>query len=125
MVIALQCILISKHHAVYLKSMLYVKSESHSVMSNSMQTHGLYRGPDCIDSPGQNTGVGSHSLLQRIFPTQGWNSCLPHGRRILYHLSHQGSPRILEWGANPFSRGLYANNSIKILKTKRLKNKTI
>ena len=43
-------------------------------------------------SQGQNTGVGSHSLLQGIFPTQGLNSCLPHCGCILYCLSHQGSP---------------------------------
>ena len=49
------------------------------------------------------TGVGSCSLLQGIFPTQGSNPGLPHWRRILYHLSHQGSPRILEWVAYPFS----------------------
>ena len=57
------------------------------------------------DSPGKNTGVGSHALLQGIFPTQGLNPGLPHCRRILYHLSHQGSPRILEWVAYAFSRG--------------------
>ena len=44
------------------------------------------------NSPGQNTGVGSCSLLQGIFPTQGWNPGLLHCRRILYQLSHQGSP---------------------------------
>ena len=49
------------------------------------------------DSPGKNTGVGCHALLQGIFPTQGSNPGLPHHRQILYHLSHQGSPRILEW----------------------------
>ena len=43
-------------------------------------------------SPGQNTGVGSLSLPQGIFPTQGSNPGLPHCRRILYQLSHQGSP---------------------------------
>ena len=52
---------------------------------------------------GQNTGVRSLSLLQGIFPIQGSNPGLPHGRRILYHLSHKGSPRILEWVAYPFS----------------------
>ena len=57
------------------------------------------------DSPGKNTGVGSHALLQGIFSTQGSNSGLPHCRWILYCLSHQGSPRILEWVAYPFSRG--------------------
>ena len=57
------------------------------------------------DSPGKNTGVGSFSLVQGIFPTQGSNPGLPHCRQILYQPSHQGSPRILEWVAYPFSRG--------------------
>ena len=43
------------------------------------------------DSPGKNTGVGSLSLLQGIFPTQGLNPCLPYCGWILYQLSHQGS----------------------------------
>ena len=47
---------------------------------------------DCGDSPGKNTGVGSHSLLQAIFSTQGSNLVLLHCRWILYCLSHQGSP---------------------------------
>ena len=55
--------------------------------------------------PGQNTGVGSLSLLQGIFPTQGSNPGLPHCGLILYQLSHKGSPKILEWIAYPFSRG--------------------
>jgi len=42
------------------------------------------------DSPGKNTGVGCHALLQGIFPTQGLNPGLPNCRRILYRLSHQG-----------------------------------
>ena len=50
-------------------------------------------------------GVGNLSLLQGIFPTQGSNPGLPYCRRILYKLSHKGSPRILEWVAYPFSRG--------------------
>ena len=57
------------------------------------------------DSPGKNTGVGCPALLQGIFPTQGSNQGLPHCRQILYHLSHQGSPRIPEWVACPSSRG--------------------
>ena len=44
------------------------------------------------DSPGKNTGVGCHALLQGIFPTQGSNPGLPQCRQILYYLSHQGSP---------------------------------
>ena len=57
------------------------------------------------NSPGQNTGVGSLSLLQGIFPTKGSNPGLPNCRWILYQLSPKGSPRILEWVAYPFSRG--------------------
>ena len=44
------------------------------------------------DSPGKNTGVGSHSLLQGIFPIQGSNPDLLHCRRILYHLSQAEKP---------------------------------
>ena len=77
-------------------------SENRSVVSNSLRSHGL-QSPR--NSPGQNTGVGSLSLLQGIFPTQGSNPGLPHCREILYQLSHQGSPRILEWVAYPFSSG--------------------
>ena len=44
------------------------------------------------DSPGKNTGVGCHSLLQGIFLTQGLNLDLLHCSQILYSLSHQGSP---------------------------------
>ena len=58
-----------------------------------------------MDSPGQNTGVGSHSLLQGIFPIQGSNPCLWHCKWILYHLGHEGSLRILEWVTYPLSRG--------------------
>ena len=53
------------------------------------------------DSPGKNIGVGCHALFLGIFPTQGSNPGLPHFRQILYHLSHLGSPSILEWGAYP------------------------
>ena len=56
-------------------------------------------------SPDQNTDLGSHSLLQGTFLTQGLNPGLPHCRQILYQLSHKGSPRILEWVAYPFSSG--------------------
>ena len=45
---------------------------------------------------GKNTGVGCPALLQRIFPTQGSNSGLPHCRQILYLLSHQGSRKKAE-----------------------------
>ena len=57
------------------------------------------------NSPGHNTGVGSCSLLQEILLAQELNLGLPHCRQILYHLSHQGSPRILQRVAYPFFRG--------------------
>ena len=66
----------------------------------SLWPHGLY---SPWNSPGQNTAVGSLSLLQGIFSTQGSNPGLLHCRWILYQLSHKGSPRILEWVAYPFS----------------------
>ena len=53
----------------------------------------------------KNTEVGSYSLLHGIFRTQGLNPGLPHCRQILYQLSHQKSPRILEWVTYPFSNG--------------------
>ena len=61
---------------------------------------------DCPwNPPGQNTGVGTLSLLQGFLPTQGSNLGLPHCRWILYQLRHNGSPRIQEWVAYPFSSG--------------------
>ena len=57
------------------------------------------------DSPGKYTGGGCHALLQGIFPNQGSNPGLLHCRWIIYRLSHQGSPTILEWVAYFFSRG--------------------
>ena len=64
--------------------------------------HGLY---NPWNYPGQNIWVGSCSLLQGIFPTQGSNTGLPHCGQLLHQLSHRGSPRVLEWVAYPFSRG--------------------
>ena len=73
------------------------ESESRSVMSDSLQPHGL-----CSpwNSLGQNTGVRSLSLLQGIFPTQGSNPGLLHCQ-----LSLKGSPRMMERVAYPFSSG--------------------
>ena len=76
------------------------ESESCSVVSDPLWPHELY---SPWNSPGQNTGVGSFSFLQGIFPTRGSNPGLPHCRWILYQLSHQGSPSILEWLAYAFS----------------------
>ena len=63
------------------------ESASHSVESNSLRPHGLY---SPRNSPGQNTGVGSLSLLQEIFLTQESNQGLLHCMRILYQLSYRG-----------------------------------
>ena len=63
------------------------------------------------DSPSKNTGVGCHALLQETFPAQGSNPGLPHYGWILYHLKHQGSPRILEWVVHPFSRGSFPSRN--------------
>ena len=88
-------------YIVFLMSFFFFFN-SCSVMSDSLRPHGLY---SPWNSPGQNTVVGSLSLLQWIFPTQGLNPGLLHCRQILYQLSHRGSQRILEWVASPFSRG--------------------
>ena len=69
---------------------------SRSVVSNSFCPHGLQ--PTRLlcpwNSPGKNTEMGCHSLLQGIFLTQGLNPGLLYCRQILYHLSHQGSSSI-------------------------------
>ena len=70
---------------IYVCVCVCVISENGSVMSDSLRLHGLYNPWDYL---GQNTGVGSLSLLQRIIPSQGLNPGLPHSRRILYQLSH-------------------------------------
>ena len=63
----------------------FFSSESCSAVSDSLRPQGLY---SPWNSPGQNTGVGGHSLLQRIFPTLGLNPDLLSCRRILYQLSY-------------------------------------
>ena len=72
-----------------------MKSEnvSHSVMSDFLIPWTVaHQVPHPWNSPGTNTGVGCHSLLKGIFPTQESNLGLLHFRWILYHLRHQGSP---------------------------------
>ena len=63
-------------------------NESHTIVSNSLEPHGLN---SSCNSPGQNTGVDSLSLLQGIFSTQGSNPGLPQCGWILYQLSHKRS----------------------------------
>src|SRR5574341_877595 len=89
-----------------------------SVVSNSLRSHELY---SPWNSPGQNTGVGSLSLLQGIFQTQGMNSGLPQHGQILYQLSHKGSP--------PRSKSLLISwlqlPSAVILKPTKIKSVTV
>ena len=68
--------------------------DSHSDVSSSFQPHELQpaRLLCSWNSSGKNAGVGNHSLLQGIFPTQGSNPGFLLCRRILYHLNYQGSP---------------------------------
>ena len=77
-------------HGTPLSILLSIKSfslslRSHSVMSDSLRPHGLL--PTRLlppwNSPGKNTGVGCHFLLQGIFPIQGSNPGLPHCRQML------------------------------------------
>ena len=78
-------------------------SNGFATQMGSLQLHGLY---SPWNSPGQNTGVGSLSFLQGILPTQGLNPGRMHCRRILYQLSHKGSPGAVRasikqcWGAS-------------------------
>ena len=94
-----QRILTVWHNTIHIHWSTTVKAKVCSVVSNSLQFHGLIP----WNSPGQNTGVGSLSLLQGIFATQGSKPGPPHCRQILYQLSHKGSPRIVEWVTYPFS----------------------
>ena len=73
-----------------------MSSVSCSVVTESLQPHQeAHQASLSMDSPGKNTGVGCHSLPQRIFLIQGSNPGLPQCRRILYHLNHQG--RHFQW----------------------------
>ena len=88
------------HKGIYTK--IYMCVLVSLIISHSLQLHGLWPAMFlCLwNSLGKNTGVGSHSLLQRIFLTQGSNPhllCLLHCRQILYLLSHRGSPGERTW----------------------------
>ena len=73
--------------------MLYLAAQSCLTVCDPPRDCSSPGSPVLGDSPGKNTGVGCHALLQEIFPIQGPNPGLPHCRRILYCLSHQWSPR--------------------------------
>ena len=87
---------------------IMAESESRSVVSDSLR----HPWTSPLNSPGQNTGVGSLSLLRGIFPTQESKPGLPNCRQILYQLSHKGSPRILEWVAFLFSREIFPTQGL-------------
>ena len=72
-------------------------------MYSSLRPHGLY---SPWYSPGQNTGVGSCSLLQGIFPTQGLNPGLPHCKQILYQLTYHRKLTNLITGTTAFSNSM-------------------
>ena len=78
---------------------VYLVAQSHPTLCDLMDS-GLPDSSVHGDSPGKNTGVGCHTLLQGIFPTQGLNPGLPHCRWILYCLTHQGSPWLTSNGAS-------------------------
>ena len=67
---------------------------AHSVMSNSLRPRGLYLARHLCpwDFSGKNTGVSCHFLLPGIFPTQGSNLCLQHGRQIFKPAEPPGKP---------------------------------
>ena len=82
----------SRHLVSNSKILMHCENESERRiwLFAAPRTHSLW------DSPGPSTGGGGLSLLQGIFPTQGSNPGLPHYRRILYQLNHQGSP-LIHW----------------------------
>ena len=104
---------------IYPAQGLFHNSESRSVVSNSLRPQRNFSGespsPGNLPNPGieprsptlqadslpaepqekpKNTGVGSLSLLQQIFPTQELNQGLLHCRQTLYQLSYEGSPGV-------------------------------
>ena len=89
----------------YLSDWTLYESESRSVLTGCLWPYGLY---SPWHPPGQNTGVGSLSLLQGIFPIQGSNPGVLHCKRILYHLNHQGILcsfcKSLSWQLPPFTK---------------------
>ena len=82
--------------SVVIQVVVGAENESLSVLSNFLQSPGLY---SPWHSPSQNTGVGSLYVLQGIFPIHGSNPGLLHYRRIFYQLSHKGQRR--QWHPTP------------------------
>ena len=85
-------LLVNNYTSVYIY-IFVSESESGSVVSDSLQSHGPYTP---WNSPGWNTGVVAFPFSGGIFPTQGLNPGLPHCRQILYQLSRKGKPFVSE-----------------------------
>ena len=98
----LWCIYIVKYYSV-IKGMRYWYTNMKIEKCKLLNRVRLFATPG--NSPGQNTRVGSLSLLQGISPTHALDLGLPHCRWILYQLRHEGTPRILEWIVYPLSSG--------------------
>ena len=62
------------------------------------------------NSPGKNTGVGCHSFLQEIIPTQGPNLRILHCRQILYHLCHATAHNKIQIQSESVSRSVMSNS---------------
>ena len=95
------------------------ESVSCSVVPDSLQPRGLWPARLLLcwwDSPGKNTGVDRHSLLQKIFPTQGSNPGLLHCRQILYYLRYREDPKQHGWSEKIKSE--WVKSTIHIYKTK-------
>ena len=86
-----------------------------SILFDSLRPHGLQHTRLLCpwNSPGKNTGVGCHSLSQRIFPTEGSNPGLLHCRQILYLLSHQRTPNLTVSLCKGVLTQHFKNNSAK------------
>ena len=78
-------------HCSRLNVVLFLVAQSYPTLCNP-KDYSLPGSSVHGDSPGKNTRVHCHALLQGIFPTQGSNPGIPHCRWILYHLSYKGSP---------------------------------
>ena len=91
-----ECCSASLRRGLQLKPRTMCLSIRHTVTSDSLRFDGrwLAKAPLSVGVlQGKNTGIGCHSLLQEIFPTQGLNPGLLHCSWVLYYLSHQGSPQ--------------------------------
>ena len=102
------------------------KGVSHSVLSDSLwpREHQPTRLLCPLDSPGKNTGVGCHSLLQGRLPDPGWNLGLLHCRQILYHLAVAWAPHphpivICPPGTLPFNPKMFPTYLALILRLKQ------